>query len=69
MQWRDQVVCWVSFISVQREKHTALQSRIAPSEVVSCENTLPYRARLYQCSGSGDVEKGFRAPVGEEPPN
>lgn len=48
-------------------KHTALRSRIALPEVVSCGNTLPCRARLGQCSGSGDAEKGFRAPVMRSP--
>lgn len=51
------------FLGGFREKHTALQSRIAPSEVASCGNALLYRARLDQCSGSGDAEKVFRAPV------
>lgn len=46
-----------------RGKHTALQSRIAPPEEVSCGNTLRYRARLSQYSGSGGAEKGFRSPI------
>lgn len=63
------VICLLESSDKTRDgsKHTALQSRTAQPEVVSCGNTLPCRARLGRCSGSGDEEKGFRAPVMIDP--